>query len=211
MKKIEKQKTEPKPYVIPETISVVEDLDFSGTYSYANYLRWEFEERLELIKGKIFKMAAPTTLHQRVTGRIHGELYHFLKKHSCEVLVSPFDVRFPEKSAADDAVFTVLQPDVCVVCDAEKLDNRGCIGAPDLIVEVLSPSSRKKDMVNKFNVYEKHKVKEYWIVEPTEKCILKYRLNTSGLFIGDRPYQINDQLTSCILPGFCLTIDEVFN
>ena len=84
MKKILKeQKTsqnKPKPYVIPEVVSVVEDLDFSGTYSYANYLRWEFEERLELIKGKIFKMAAPTTLHQRVTGRIHGELYHFLKK-----------------------------------------------------------------------------------------------------------------------------------
>ena len=215
MKKILKeQKTsqnKPKPYVIPEVVSVVEDLDFSGTYSYANYLRWEFEERLELIKGKIFKMAAPTTLHQRVTGRIHGELYHFLKKQKCEVLVSPFDVRFPNTSTADQDVFTVLQPDVCIVCDAAKLEPRGCLGAPDIVIEVLSPSTSKKDMVNKFNVYEQHKVKEYWIVEPTKKCILKYILNASGLFIGDQPYRISDQLTSCILPGFSLSIKEIFN
>ena len=143
MKKILKeQKTsqnKPKPYVIPAVVSVVEDLDFSGTYSYANYLRWEFEERLELIKGKIFKMAAPTTLHQRVTGRIYGELYHFLKKQKCEVLVSPFDARFPSTSTADQDVFTVLQPDVCIVCDAAKLEPLGCLGAPDIVIEVLSP------------------------------------------------------------------------
>ncbi len=215
MKKVvdqdKKQKKEPKPYVIPEYMSVVEDLDFSGTYSYANYLRWEFEERLELIKGKIFKMAAPTTLHQRVIGRIHGELYHFLKKQKCEVLVSPFDVRFPERSIADEDVFTVLQPDICIVCDTSKLELRGCLGAPDIVIEVLSPSTSKKDMVNKFNVYEQHKVKEYWIVEPTEKCILKYVLNKDGLFIGDKPYRKNGQLTSSILPDFSLNIDEVLN
>ena len=156
-------------------------------------------------------MAAPTTLHQRVTGRIYAELYHFLKKQKCEVLVSPFDVRFPDRSTAEEDVFTVLQPDVCIVCDASKIEPRGCLGAPDVVVEVLSPSTSKKDMVNKFNVYEKHKVKEYWIVEPIEKCMLKYVLNENGLFIGDKAYRKNDQLTSSIFPGFYLNIDEILN
>lgn len=213
MKKIaveEKPKsTKPKPYVVPEVVSVVEDLDFSGTYSYANYLRWEFEERLELIRGKIFKMAAPVTLHQRITGRIYAELYHYLKKYTCEVIVSPFDVRFPDKSTDDEDVYTVLQPDVCVVCDLEKLDIRGCLGAPDIVVEVLSASTRKKDLVDKFNVYEKHKVKEYWIVEPSKKCILRYVLNKDGLFIGDQPYFDGDMFFSSTLPGFSLNVSEI--
>ncbi len=186
------------------------DIDLSGTYSYAQYLRWEIDERLELIKGKIFAMSAPNRNHQKICGSIFNKLYNYLENQPCEVYVAPFEVRLANPSNPDSRVFTVVQPDVCVICDQSKLDEKGCIGAPDVVVEILSPGNNSKEMRNKYEVYQESGVKEYWVVVPTEKIILPYILNKEGLFEPGRPLTGGDVLISSVLPGFGLPADLVF-
>lgn len=110
-------------------------LDFEKTYTYADYLLWQFEERLKLIKGKIFKMAAvPSMQHQRIASRLHTYIGHYLLNQPCELFSAPFDVRLLDKKKSiksNKEIYTVVQPDLCVVCDKEKLDERGCLGSPD--------------------------------------------------------------------------------
>ncbi|MFC0517979.1 Uma2 family endonuclease [Mucilaginibacter angelicae] len=187
------------------------DLDLSKTYSYADYLQWTFEDRLELIKGKIFKMTpAPAPLHQRISWRLSGELYHYLKNKSCQAFAAPFDVRLSRKRESDEKkIFTVVQPDICVVCDPSKIDTRGCTGAPDIIVEILSPGNNQKELRNKYEVYEEASVKEYWIVSPQDKTFLRYTL-ISGAYQPSRLMTTGDIITTEILPGFELDLDTVF-
>lgn len=200
-----------KPYETEEKeVQAFSEIDLSGTYSYANYLRWKFEERVELVRGKLFLMGAPATTHQVCTGVVFGELYQFLKGKKCRVFVSPFDVRFPDVSLADQDVFTVLQPDICVVCDNRKIDEKGCIGAPDIVVEVLSPGNKRKELDFKFKVYEESGVREYWIVNPKEQSLLKYLLNENGVFNLGKAAEVAGIFTSDVLPGFCLDIKELF-
>lgn len=145
----------PYPQLHDEPVMQFNDIDASLTYSYANYLNWLFEERVELIKGKIFKMSpAPSRVHQEITMNLLKPFLNFLDGKPCKVYSAPFDVRFPKESKEDKDVFTVLQPDICVVCDKSKLDYRGCIGAPDIVVEILSPGNTKMELLNKYKVYE---------------------------------------------------------
>lgn len=186
------------------------DLDLSKTYSYADYLKWTFDERLELIKGKIFKMTpAPGSVHQRQSGIIYAELYGYLRGKSCEVFSAPFDVRLPKLSGDDKDIATVVQPDICVICDPKKIDDRGCLGAPDIVVEILSPGNNKKELKNKYEAYEEASVREYWIIHPQEKTFLKYTL-TNGQFQPSRLLTLGDAVTTEILPGFVLNLDELF-
>lgn len=201
---------EEKKYTVEyPVVHQVNDIDLSGTYSYAHYLNWKFEDRLELIKGKIFKMGSPSTTHQRIIGRIYVALFMFLKGHRCEAFIAPFDVRFPDGSLDDKAVFTVLQPDIAVICDQTKLDEKGCIGAPDIVVEVLSPGNSKKELINKFNIYQEFGVKEYWLVSPTSRSFIKYVLNLDGVYEAGLPY-VGGEFVSDVLPGFRLNVEEVF-
>jgi Uma2 family endonuclease len=188
------------------------NLSFRKTYSYADYLQWTFEEQVELIKGKLFKMSpAPTTLHQRTTGYIFYRLYDLLKNKKCQVFDAPFDVRLaPRTNETEDKIFTVVQPDVCVICDLEKLDEKGCVGAPDLIVEVLSPGNSQREMRDKYEVYEENGVKEYWIVQPLEKIVLVYVLNDSGKYIGLKPMTEKDVLTSDLFPKLKIKVKDIF-
>jgi Uma2 family endonuclease len=110
----------------------------------------------------------------------------------------------------NNKVYTVLQPDICVICDETKLDKRGCIGAPDIVVEVLSPGNNTKELKNKFAIYEEYGVLEYWIVHPERRNFLKYVLNEEGVFIAAEPYEEGTEFVSDILPGFRLNVDEVF-
>jgi Uma2 family endonuclease len=187
------------------------DLDLSKTYSYADYLQWTFEDRLELIKGKIFKMTpAPASAHQRISMVITNEMYNNLKGKSCEVYYAPFDVRLPRKGEDDDKkIFTVVQPDICVICDPAKIDTRGCTGAPDIVVEILSPGNNQKELKNKYDVYEESGVLEYWIISPQDKTFLKYTL-TATKYQPSKLMTMGDIITSPILPGFELNLDTVF-
>nr|WP_226905076.1 Uma2 family endonuclease [Pedobacter schmidteae] len=191
-------------------ISKVAEIDVSGTYSYANYLRWEFAERLELIKGKIFEMAAPAPFHQLVSGRLAGELCFFLKHQRCKVYPAPFDVRFPDASKRYDSIYTVLQPDISVVCDQAKIDSRGCVGPPDIVVEILSPGNQKKELEYKFATYEAYGVREYWIVDPELQYLLKYVRNIEGVFVAGKPYDGGTEFVSDVLPGFRLNVGDLF-
>jgi len=192
----------------------IDDLDFSKTYTYADYYSWRFEERLELIKGKIFRMSpAPSGNHQLIAGSIFGELYQFLKGKSRKVFSAPFDVRLVREATSDKKVKTVVQPDVCVICDLTKMaDPRSCMGAPDIIVEVLSPGNNKKEIKIKYDLYEEFGVKEYWVVQPNEQTLLRYVLNEEGKFVvPERMLTVGDILTTSILPGFELAMDDVFS
>ncbi len=187
------------------------ELDFTKDYTYADYLKWTFEERLELIKGKLFKMSpAPNRIHQELVHRIDGELYNFLKGKPCSAFPAPFDVRLPRKSKDDKDILTVVQPDISVICDPSKLDDKGCIGAPDIVVEILSPGNNRKELKNKYEAYEEASVKEYWLIHPQEKTFLKYVL-TNGKFQASRLMTSGDEVITEVLPGFALSLDELFD
>jgi Uma2 family endonuclease len=182
-------------------ITDINELDLNGVYTYADYLTWRFEQSVELIKGKIFKMSpAPNRKHQRLAMKLSAKLFNHItyKKAPCEVYPAPFDVRLLDKKKSEKAnkdIYTVVQPDICVICDKDKLDDKGCIGAPDLIVEILSPGNSKKEMKIKYALYEESGVKEYWVVFPSEYVLQQFILNENG------KYQLKDSFTE----------DEIFN
>ena len=204
-----------KEYRIPQKENI--DLDtfqepsdsFAG-YSYADYLKWDFEEIVELIKGKVFKKAAaPNRKHQEVLGNLFLSLKTFLKGQKCKVYTAPFDVRF-SRNPEDKKVDSVVQPDISVICDPSKLDDKGCFGAPDLIVEILSPSNSRVELQNKFELYEEFGVREYWIIHPVECSLLIYKL-VDGKFQPSRLFTSGDKIYSTVLPGFVLDLEDVFS
>ncbi|MCH7402743.1 Uma2 family endonuclease [Belliella kenyensis] len=181
-----------------------------GNYTYAEYLTWQLDGIVELIKGKVFRQAAaPRVSHQRVSMKISSALFSFLKEKKCEVFSAPFDVRLPVKSRKNEDITTVVQPDICVVCDPSKLDDLGCVGAPDLIIEILSPGNNKKEIQHKFEVYEESGVKEYWLIHPNECTLIIYSL-VDGKYQGSRLFTFGDIVTSEAVEGFELVLDDVF-
>lgn len=143
-------------------ITSFSQLDPQGSYTYADYLLWKFEERIEILRGKISQMAAPNRSHQNVSMKLSLLLGNALWRSPCKVYAAPFDVRLTRINKAQNTqVTTVVQPDLCVICDPAKLDDRGCLGAPDLIVEILSPGNSRKEMKDKFEIYEENGVLEY--------------------------------------------------
>jgi Uma2 family endonuclease len=193
-------------------ITNINQLDLSKTYSFADYLTWKFQERIELIKGKIFQMSpAPNRFHQRVSGNLHGMFWDLMKSNPCGLYAAPFDVRLVnfKKNSADSQIVTVVQPDLCIICDFEKLDDRGCIGAPDLIVEILSPGNTDREMGIKFDLYEENLVKEYWIIEPNDKTIFIYTLQNDK-YIGLKPQTHLDKIKSPLFPDFNFDIADIF-
>ena len=193
-------------------ITSLDQLDLSKQYTYADYLKWRFQERVELIRGRIFKMSpAPARKHQAISRYITSQMVKYFENQPCEWYYAPFDVRLPRKaSKADKQVYTVVQPDICVICDKTKLDKRGCVGAPDLIIEILSPGNSKKEMKDKFEVYEEAGVREYWIVQSTYNNVLVYTLNEQGIFIGHRPFIEDEIMHSFIFPELKVDLREVF-
>ena len=180
-------------------------------FSYEDYLSWPDDERLEIIEGVVYGMSpAPSREHQRVSAIIFAKIYNFLSGKECEVYFAPFDVRLAEtKDEVDEEIETVVQPDIVVVCDQNKLDKRGCFGAPDITVEILSPSTSYKDQTEKLLLYEKHCVKEYWIVNPDAKYVMIYHLE--GVKYGKPEYLTeNDTLESRILDGLNIDLSEVW-
>jgi Uma2 family endonuclease len=179
-------------------------------YTYADYLTWQMDEMVELIKGKIFKQAAaPRSNHQRVSGIVFNSLFNFLKGRKCEVFAAPFDVRLPVRSKRNEDIDTVVQPDICVICDPEKIDELGCVGAPDLVLEILSPGNNKKELQNKYEVYEESGVKEYWVIHPNECTLIIYTL-IEGKYSTSKILTMGDFAKSNAIEGFELDLSEVF-
>ena len=184
------------------------DLDLTKEYTYSDYLLWQFSERVELIRGFIRKMSpAPNRYHQVVSINLTGLFYNSFRKHPCDVYVAPFDVRLPIPSKKKDT--TVVQPDICVVYDKSKLDDAGCNGAPELMIEILSPNNSKHDVDTKFKLYEEAGVLEYWIVEPVEKIIFVYTL-VNGKYIGLKPQTEGENIQSPLFPNLQVAIIDVF-
>ena len=183
-----------------------------GHYSYADYLTWPVDLVAELIQGKMFKKAAaaPKRIHQKVASKLNFKLYQFLEGKMCQVYPAPFDVRFPIDSKEDHKIFDVVQPDLCVVCDPSKLDERGCIGAPDLIIEILSPGSTKVELKHKFELYESRGVREYWIIYPEHQNLLIYTW-VEGTYAPSNLFTTGDIVESTVIKGFKLDLEEFFS
>jgi Uma2 family endonuclease len=185
------------------------------TYMYEDYLGWPDDERWELIDGVPYAMSpAPTRWHQEYVGILFNELFNYLNGKPCEVFVAPFDVRLPDldndSDDRDDTVKTVVQPDILVVCDESKLDDRGCVGAPDFIIEILSESTAGKDLHEKLMLYEKHGVKEYWIVDMWSRTIRVHLLESDGAYGKTAIYNLGDHLPSAVLKGLKIDLDKLF-
>jgi len=192
-------------------ITSLDQLDPNGSYTYADYLLWQFSERVELLRGKVRQMAAPSRKHQKVSRNIQHFLSNALWKSTCQMYSAPFDVRLTRFSKLkNQEVTTVVQPDLCVICDPAKLDDRGCIGAPDLIIEILSPGNSRTEMRDKFELYQEAGVLEYWIVSPAESTIQVWKLNEQGFYIGLPPVVEGDLLTTPIIPNLEVDVTEVF-
>jgi Uma2 family endonuclease len=199
-----------KSSTVQTPITRFSDLDPEGSYTYADYLLWRFQERVELIRGRLCRMSpAPGLRHQQISLELSRQLANHFLYQSCQVFAAPFDVRLPVGRKKGQET-TVVQPDLCVVCDPAKLDEQGCAGAPDLVVEILSPGNSAREMKDKYEVYEESGVREYWIVNPNEREVLVYILQESGRFIVLDPVRAEDALQSHIFPGLKVEVGMVF-
>ena len=173
-------------------------------YTYADYLTWKGNIRYEIIDGTAYAMAAPSRLHQKVSVELLRQLANFLRGKSCEVYSAPFAVRLGIDSFDD----TVVEPDLLVVCDESKHDGKSVKGAPDLIIEILSPFNTKHDTVTKARWYRKAGVREYWIVDPATKTVQVCILANGRYLISD--YGDGDIISVHVLDGCEINLSEVF-
>ncbi len=181
-------------------------------WTYADYCRWPEDERWELIDGVAYSMSpAPTRRHQDLSGALFNQFYTYFKGKPCKVYAAAFDVRLSDfQEQADDDVETVVQPDIVVICDPSKLDDKGCKGAPDLVVEILSPSTGGKDLTVKYDLYEHHGVKEYWIIHPVEQTLLVYKLSEDKKYGYPDRYSNTCKVLVSLLGELVIDLAEVF-
>ncbi|MFZ3130941.1 MAG: Uma2 family endonuclease [Desulfosporosinus sp.] len=185
-------------------------LTSNNIYTYAHVLTWPEHERWEILQGVPYAMSpAPTIRHQEVAGALYRILGNYLQGKACRVFIAPLDVLLTEEQEPDEQIQTVVQPDVFVVCDKSKLDKNRCKGAPDLIIEVLSPTTARKDRREKFLLYEKHGVKEYWLVEPDAKLITAFTLK-DGQYGRPNIYSDEEEMKTSIFTDLIVNLAEVF-
>lgn len=179
-------------------------------YTYADYLTWDEDERIEIIDGKPVMMAPPLRKHQKVSGEIFAQLHNYLKGKQCEVYAAPFAVRlFETNEDTPDNIKTIVEPDISIICDKNKLDDRGCKGAPDMVIEILSPSTAKYDCLIKLDKYQKAGVREYWIVDIEEKSVWVYLLD-NGVYRTPSVYTAPATIKVSILEDCAIDLAEVF-
>ena len=194
------------------SITDISQLDLGQTYSYADYLSWRFNEYVELIKGRVLrKMSVPTSEHQQISSNLHLRIGNFLLRKPCRIFAAPFDVRLLRSTDNGDAqIKTVVQPDISVICDLGKIDKRGCLGAPDWIIEIVLPSSLVLDSRTKFDLYAKNGVREYWIVFPGEQAITAYALTAAGQYELSGTYAEPGPMPSHVLPELAIEWADIF-
>ena len=182
------------------------------SYTYADYLSWPNEERWEIIDGVPYDMSpAPSRRHQEISMALSGEFYTYLKGKPCKVYAAPFDVRLPKDGEVEDRdIRTVIQPDLAVICKRERLDSRGCLKAPDLIVEILSPFTSSKDSVKKFDLYEREGVREYWVVRPDEQTVAVFKLGRDNRYGRPEMYTAQDKIKVGIFDSLVIDLPDIF-
>ena len=178
-----------------------------GLYTYADYASWDDDKRYELIDGIAHVMYAPTVDHQSALTGLFLQFGNFLKGKTCKVFVAPFDVCLNGKGDDD---YTVVQPDLLVICDRTKIDNRKyCNGAPDLVIEILSPSTSRHDRLVKLNKYLIAGVREYWIVDPDDRSVNVHILENGKYVIN--AYDEHETIAVSILDGCEIKLPDVFD
>ena len=193
-------------------ITSISQLDPKGSYTYADYLTWRFEQMVELIKGKLFILSPPpASRHQKIVSGLSAYILPAFLKSKCHAFVAPFDVRLVKERIGDKEILSVVQPDICVICDESKIDERGCLGSPDWIIEIISPATAKKDFNEKYNLYQENGVKEYWIVNPEANCMYQYVLNEkTGLYDDKGFFGRTDKVCPAIFPELLIELEFVF-
>ena len=187
-------------------ITSIDQLDPNGTYTLADYLSWKFSETVEIIRGKLFLMSpAPRPLHQLIAGSAYAQFYNQLRRKKCKAYIAPFDVYFIREGERA----SVVQPDVCIVCDLSKVSLQACEGPPDVVMEVLSPATSKKDVTYKFDLYSQFGVKEYWLVFPDEEIVQQFVHN--GITLQLATTYADSIASSKAIEGLTLNIDEMFD
>lgn len=195
-------------------ITELSQLDLTQTYSYADYLTWRLQETVELIKGKIMLMSpAPNVGHQAIERNLIIEIGHYLKKQRCQLFPTPFDVRLYDRKKSilsNQDIYTVVQPDLCVVCNPELLDTQGCNGAPDWIIEILSPGTAKRDMQIKYQLYQEAGVQEYWLVYPEQQAVHQFVLADDGNYRLHNMYAGDDKAIPSLFPDLAIDLAGLF-
>ncbi len=187
---------------IPEKIEDV--------YTYADYMERDEGERVEIINGDLCMMSTPSTLHQQISAALMFQLMSYLNGKKCQAIAAPFAVRlFERHDDKPENVYTVVEPDISVICDADKLDEKGCKGAPDMVIEILSPSSARHDKLTKFNLYQRAGVPEYWIVDPVYKTVQVFLLE-DGKYTRSEDYFTEDRIKVHALKDCIIELDKIF-
>lgn len=185
------------------------DFSYSG-YTYTDYLQFNLDEMVEVIRGKLFRMSpAPGSLHQLVSANLFGIVWSYLKDKPCMVFSAPYDIILPIANKDYAKSQTVVQPDLSVICDLEKIKEAGCFGAPDWVIEILSPHTSKKDIQLKYDVYEEAGVKEYWVVMPKQQ-ILEVFILQGGKYTRRGAYAYEDTVSPTLFPDMVIDLSEVF-
>lgn len=181
-------------------------------YTFADVLSWDESEHIEIINGEAFAMAAPSRMHQKISMELSRQLANYLEGKKCEVYPAPFSVRlFEQDGDAPKDVDTLVEPDISVICDKNKLDQYGCKGAPDMVIEVLSPSSHRHDQLVKLNLYQQAGVREYWIVDPENRIVRVMLLSDAGFLQPHEIYQQGDIARVTVLEGCFIELGKVFS
>ncbi|MCL2243160.1 MAG: Uma2 family endonuclease [Treponema sp.] len=184
----------------------VDELNEKRRCTYAEYLEWEGPERFQLINGEVFQMASPSVIHQTLLMELSLQFGNWLRGKPCQVFAAPLDVRlFPKKDKSDS---TVVQPDLLVVCDKNKIDKGSVNGAPDLIIEIASPSNSHSELFLKFNYYLKAGVREYWVIYPDIKKVSVHVYENSRYI--STAYEDNEIIPVTVLPGLEIRLEDLW-
>ena len=182
------------------------------SFAFSDFLTWETDERMELIHGEVFMMAAPGTSHQLISGEIFRQLANYLEGKKCHAIPAPFAVRLFEKDGdSPEDVDTMVEPDISIVCDSSKLDKYGCKGAPDMVVEILSPSTQRHDRLVKLGWYQRAGVREYWIVNPEDQTVQVMLLDDGGVLQLQEVYDRKGVAKVNVLDGCFIELSKVFS
>lgn len=178
-------------------------------YTYEDYLKWDTEDTYELIEGIPYLLAAPSREHQKISMNLSTDFNNYFRDKDCEVYAAPFEVVLVKDNEVDNKSKNVVQPDISVICDKSKLNDRGCLGSPTLIVEIISPSTTSLDYVKKLNLYQDHKVLEYWIINPKSRTVQVFKL-INDQYNETEIYMDNDTIQVAIFPGLSIDLKRIF-